>query len=112
VTNTVLLTTLVSLLVGMVLPALTAVVTKEHLPAWIKQAVLLLLATVTGVLTSLIGAVPTTVSGWLAVLTNIALTFVAALAAQFGLWEHTGAGPAITRATARFGIGPKPPPAA
>lgn len=108
-TTTVALTTLVTLAVGLFLPTLAALVTRETLPEWGKQAVLLFLSTATGVLSSIVGAVPTTVSGWVAVLLNIGVTYVAALATQVNTWEKTQTTARIHRATDRLiGLGKKP----
>lgn len=103
-TSTTVLTTLVTLVVGMLLPALVAVVTKAQLPVWLRQAVLALLAAVTGVLSSIVGAVPSTTAGWVAVLINIAVAFVGALSTQVSTWEQSGGLARIHRATASFGV--------
>lgn len=103
--TTTVITTLVTLAIGLFIPAVTAVVTKDGLAPWAKQAVLLGLSAVSGVLSSIVGAVPTTWAQWSGVLLNIALTWLAALAASASTWAETGGVAKIHKATARFGIG-------
>jgi hypothetical protein len=97
------------MLLGLVFPALIALVTKESLPPHTKVLILLLLTTISGVLSSLLGSVPTTLAGWEHVALNILMTFLAAAAADVAGWKPSGATKAIIRHTSGFGIGPKTP---
>lgn len=104
------LSTLISLLVGTGLPLLTAVITKETLNPKLKALVLILLASITGVLTSILGSLPTSLSGWEHVLLNILAAFIAAAAADFKAWDPFGTVVSIHKATSKFGLGPPAPP--
>ena len=106
--------TLLSLAVGVVIPGLVALVAKQHAGNGTKALLSALLAAVSGSLTGAIAATPHGWAGWEAVLWQIAIAWVAAGVAYFTGWKPSGAAPAIAKATARFGIGPKeptPPPA-
>lgn len=99
------LSTIITMLIGLLLPMLITLVTKERLPAHIKVLILLLLSTVSGVTSSLVGSVPVTLTGWGHVALNILMTFVAAAAAQIAAWEPSGALKAVEGRTAKYGIG-------
>lgn len=98
------LSTLIALLVGTVLPLVTATITKDTLNPKLKALVLILLASITGVLTSVLGALPTSLSGWEHVLLNILAAFIAAAAADFKAWDPFGTTAAVHKATSRFGL--------
>lgn len=79
---------IISLLVGSVLPLLTAAVTKASWPEWLKQLLLALLSTLTGV------GVELQQSGGPAasvVIANAATAFATAVAVAAGTWKPTGA---------------------
>lgn len=101
--------TILTMFVGLVLPALIALITKETIPDHIKVLFLLLLSTASGVLSSLVGAVPRSLGEWGHVALNILMTYVASAAADIAGWKPSGATKAISRATANIGIGPAPP---
>jgi hypothetical protein len=93
---------IISAVVGVFLPALVALVTKEHLPTLPKQVVLILLASVTGVASGLAGSPPSGLNQWEHVGISILIAFVAAVQSQFGASEvHAVVG----RKSASFGIG-------
>lgn len=98
--------TIIAMVIGFGIPALTAVVTKEALPKPVKVLILLFLSTATGVLTSVIGSPPANASGWGHLVLNIFLTFAVAASSDVGVWEKSGADAAIHRKTDRLiGIG-------
>lgn len=104
---------LITSLVGLIIPALVALVTKETLPQWAKALILLLLSTASGVLAGLTGNPPATWAQWQAVLAAIVVTFVSAAASEFSIWAPgTGAlahlRAVIDRHTGRVGIGASP----
>ena len=99
--------TFVSMLVGLGIPALVALITREALPAKVKALLLLLLSTATGILSGLVTNPPQSWSTWEHVLLNIVLTYVAAAASLIAGWIPTGANKAIERATDRIGFGPR-----
>jgi hypothetical protein len=94
------------MLVGLVLPAVIALVTRESLPDHVKVLMLVFLSTVSGVVSSLLGAVPTTFNAWEHVLLNILMTFLSGAAADIAAWRPSGATKRISGATERFGLGP------
>jgi hypothetical protein len=99
--------TIVAMLIGFVLPALAALVTKETLPKPAKVLILLFLSTATGVLTSVLGSLPTTGDGWWHLFLNILMAFAVAASSDQGVWEKSGATARIHNSTDRFlGIGP------
>lgn len=98
--------TLITMVVGLLIPALVALVTKESLPARAKVLIVLLLTTASGVLSGIESAPPSSLSGWEHVVLNILMTYVSAAAATVAPWipgstfvEH------IERLTSDFGIG-------
>lgn len=101
------ISTIISMLIGVGIPLLVAFVTKETLPDRIKVLILLFLSTASGVVSSLVGAVPTTLSGWGHVALNILMTFLAAAAAEVAAWKPLGTTAAVARLSARFGLGRK-----
>jgi hypothetical protein len=98
---------IIAMLVGLVIPALVALVTREGLPTWIKEAILLLLSTATGILTALVTNPPATLSDWEHVALNIIVAFLCAEGSQFAQTKLTTL-KMIHRATDRFvGWGPR-----
>lgn len=97
-------TLLLTFLVGLVIPALVALVTKENLPQWAKTLILTLLSVVAGTLAGLVSTPPSTWAQWKLVLVSIAVAFVGA-ATSGHLWQPALA--SIARATRAFGIGKK-----
>lgn len=100
------LSTIVAMGIGIVIPALTAFITKENLPAHVKVLILLLLSTIAGAVSSLAGNLPTSGSDWAHLALNVLLTFATAAASDVAVWEKSGALAAIHRKTKDFGIGP------
>lgn len=83
---------LITALVGLIIPALVALVTKEKLAPWAKSLILLLLSTTAGILAGLTGNPPHSWTEWKTVIVAILVTFVSAAAAQYAVWEpQTGA---------------------
>jgi hypothetical protein len=103
------LSTIISMMVGLVVPMAIVVLTKATMPAHVRVLVVLFLTTLSGVLSSLLGAVPTTLSAWEHVLLNMLMTYLSAAAADWASWR-TGTATRVARATARFGIGPRAAP--
>lgn len=99
--------TIISMLIGVVIPLLITVITKDALGQPWKQLILLLLTTTTGVLTSITGSLPSTLSGWEHALLNIVMTYISAAVAYLANWKESNTRQAIQRATANIGIGPK-----
>lgn len=104
------LSTLITMLIGVGIPAIIALITKQRLNAKVKVLLTLFFTTVSGVLTSLLGAVPNSLTAWEHVLLNILMTYLAAAAADVAGWIPTGAKKAIEDGTRDFGIGPKTDP--
>jgi hypothetical protein len=102
-------TLLITALVGLVIPALVALVTKEALPTKVKALLLLLFSTASGVVAGLAATPPHSWTEWQAVLVSILVTFVSAAASDVAAWRPTGGTAAVTRATERFGFGPRSP---
>lgn len=95
-----------SLLGGVVVPHLTAVLAKAHAPSWVKVALTAALAAVTGgIATAVAGNGQIEVYGWL---TNMGLAWITALATYPTVTEKLGTTKFLREATARFGIGPAP----
>lgn len=100
------LSTLLSLLVGLGIPALVAFITRESLPEKVKALILLFLSTASGLISALVTNPPTGWSTWEHILLNIVLTYVAAAASLVATWVPIGANKAIHAATDKhFGIG-------
>jgi hypothetical protein len=100
--------TQLSLIIGVIIPALVALVTKKVAPGWVKQLTLLLLAAVGGWFAAAASDTPYTLS---TVLTAIGTTFAFSAANYFGLSEFVYK-PAVTEPTANVGIGRAPAPPA
>jgi hypothetical protein len=58
------LSTIISMIVGVFLPLLVAAITRDALPEKYKVLILAFLSAVSGALTSVLGALPTTLTGW------------------------------------------------
>jgi len=99
------LSTLISMVIGLVLPLVTYAITRDKLNATAKALILLFLSTVTGVWTSLAGAVPTNLTSWEHVLLNLLMTYLMA-AVSYIASQHTTVAARIKTATKGFGIGP------
>jgi hypothetical protein len=96
------------MLVGILIPALVAVVTRQTLPAWFKEAALLLLSTASGIVSAAVTNPPTNLSGWEHVALNILITFAMAEASDLAQ-SKAGTTATLHRLTdRRFGIGPPP----
>lgn len=78
---------LLSLLVGGVLPLLVATVTKASWPEPLKAVLLALLSAATGVGSALLNP---TGADYVTIIANAALAFVAATAVAAGTWKPTG----------------------
>jgi hypothetical protein len=98
--------TVVTMLIGLGIPALIAFVTKESLNAHAKVLLLLFLTTVSGALTAAVGNLPPDLNAWEHVAFNIFITFAAAGIADVSGWTPSGAKAAIHRASSSFGLGP------
>lgn len=79
---------LISLLVGGVLPLLVATVTKASWPEPLKALLLAVLSAATGAGTALTQSGPVS---WSSIASNAALTFISGAAVAAGTWKPTGA---------------------
>lgn len=105
------LSTIVAMVISLGIPLLVTLVTKTALSAPWKQLILLFFTTVTGVVTSLLGTLPTSLNGWEHLLLNVLMAYLAAAVAYLISWKPTGVIDALSRSTKDFGIGPSNPPA-
>jgi uncharacterized membrane protein len=100
--------TVVTMIVGLAIPALLALVTRASIPARAKVLVTLALTAISGVVASVV-TWPSSGSGWLHLLLNVILTFVAAAAADPTLFRRSATASYIAdihNATDRhFGVG-------
>jgi len=94
------------MIIGVAIPLLVALVSRQKLNATVKALLLLLFSTIAGTVTSVLGTLPTTLSGWEHALLNILMTYIAAAGSYLATWKPAGTTAAISRATANFGIGP------
>lgn len=99
--------TLLALLLGTVVPALTALFTRMHASERVKSLCQAMLAAVAGALTGAILAPPPGVSVWLQTGECVLLAWIAAGAAFVAAWKPSGAAHAIAVKTPNFGIGPR-----
>lgn len=94
-------------IVGLLIPILTAVVTKHVASQGLK-------ATVTTVLSALTAAVSVLVAAdghsfaWQAFVNAFVNTFIPAIALYYGFWKPTGLAGSVAAATKSFGLGPRP----
>lgn len=103
------ITTIVSMVIGVGIPALSAFITRETLPPKFKALVVLFLSTVIGVVSSLINELPTTANGWWHLVLTVLMTYAVAAASEVQGWIPLGAVRWIHRKTDKaFGLGPKP----
>lgn len=103
--------TLIALLVGTVIPGLTALVTKDEASDKVKAVVTAGLAAVSGGLTAYLTKAPVGAKGWETFVGTILVTWIASSASYFFGWKPSGAANAISQRTRRWGFGrvPKPP---
>jgi hypothetical protein len=96
---------LLALLLGTVVPALTAIFTRLHASDRTKALLQGMLSAVAGALSGALLAPPPDVAHWLQIVECMVLSWVAAGAAFIAGWKPTGASDALAYRTARFGIG-------
>lgn len=101
-----------SLLIGTVLPGLTALITHESASARIKALLTALFAGVTGALAGFLITPPHGWVEWQQVVSAIAVAWITAIISYVGGWKPTGASVYVARKTARFGLGRPPSMAA
>ncbi len=94
-----------SLAVGTLLPALTALVTKESLSPRVKALVLACLSAVTGVLSGFLVTPPHGTAEWEQIAGAILVAWVTAGASFVAGWQPTGAIKTIETRTSTFGLG-------
>ena len=104
--------TLLSLAIGVVIPAVVALLAKAHASAGLKAFLSALLAAVAGGLNGALQALPHGWTQWEAIGWQVGLAWIMASVAYVSGWKPSGAAPAIARATSRFGFGPAEPTAA
>ena len=104
---------LISVAIGVVIPGLVALVSREHASAALKAFLSALLTAVSGGLTGALAALPHGWHDWQAILWSIFVAWVAAAVSYFTGWKPSGASDRIAHKTANFGVGPRSaPPAA
>lgn len=96
---------LLALLLGTVVPALTAAFTRLHASANTKALANGMLAAVAGALSAGFLSPPKGFGEWEQIALCVLLAWVASGAAFVAAWHPTGASEAIGRRTASFGIG-------
>ena len=72
--------TIVTMLVGLLIPLFVALITKAKLSEPWKALIILFFSTVSGVIASQVGPTPTSLSGWGHVALSILMTYVSAAA--------------------------------
>ncbi|MDE1904849.1 MAG: hypothetical protein KGH75_00175 [Rhodospirillales bacterium] len=95
---------LAALVIGTVLPALTAVVTKDTASAKLKAALTAGIGALTAAVTTALYAPPHGGTAWEELAAAVAVSWAASAVAYFAGWKPTGAVAAIHRRTARFGL--------
>lgn len=89
---------IISLLVGVVLPLLTGLVTTTNVDAGVKAIILLVLSGATSVLTEFVQALTAgTGFDWVATLLAALGTFLVGVGLHFGFYKPTGAAVALQR---------------
>ncbi len=100
--------TIVTMIVGTLIPAAIAFVTRASLPAKVKTGLSLLLVALSGVVATVV-TWPTTSSGWWHLVLNVLMTFATAAAADPSLWGKPVTSSYVVtlhaRTDRRFGIG-------
>lgn len=80
---------IVSVIVGTVIPLLTALVAKEHWARDLKGVITLVLSAVSGLLSQFLESLQTNNDfHWKAAVLSAAATFLWALATYFGIWKN------------------------
>jgi drug/metabolite transporter (DMT)-like permease len=95
---------LVALLVGTVLPALTAVFTRKTASPRVKAIVTAAMSTLTGIILTASSSPPHGWHAWEELIVVSLLSWASASAAYWFGWKPTGAADKIATATSRFGI--------
>lgn len=91
-----------SILTGIVVPLLVAVVVKIDAPPAVKAITNGLLAAVAAWLANVIPGAPIS---WKTAITTIGIAWASSVVSYFGLWKPTGTTDGIAAATSNFGIG-------
>lgn len=101
---------LISLALGLVIPALVAVVTKTHASVALKALLTAMLSGLAGGLNGALSALPANWGAWEAILWQIALAWIAAGVTYLTGYVPSGADALIHRITEPFGLGRVAPP--
>lgn len=100
--------TVITMIVGTVIPAALAVITRASIPAKAKTVVTLLLTAISGAVATIV-TWPSTGNGWLQLVLNVLLTFATAASADPSLWGKVTATTYIAgihnKTDRHFGIG-------
>lgn len=96
---------LVSVLVGVVLPGLIALITRQHASDALKAFLTALVSAVSGGLNGALASLPHGWHSWEAILWQIFIAWVAAAVSYFTGWKPSGLSQRIARSTANFGLG-------
>jgi len=97
-----------AVVVGVIIPGLTAVVTREHASDRLKGLMTGLLSGLSGGLLCAFTSPPVNVREWVLVLEVIGLTWVSAVVSYLLAWKPSGASKAVAAATSGFGVGGDP----
>lgn len=97
--------TIVTMLIGLGIPLLVALVTKARLSAPWKVLISLLLTTASGVVASQVGASPPSLSGWAHIALQILMTYLSAAVSYLATWKPSGVAEKLNRSTKDFGFG-------
>jgi|SRR6478735_6167461 hypothetical protein len=101
---------LINAIVGIVIPALVALLTKAAAPDWVKAVVNLLLAAIAGVLTPMVASGTDDID-WKVTGLTILQVFVLSVVAHYGLLKPTGltGGAGVISQAVPGGVGPTDP---
>lgn len=99
------LSTVITMLVGLGIPLLVALITKARLGAPWKVLISLFLTTASGIIASQIGESTSTLSGWGHIALSILMTYLTAAVSYLATWKPSGVAEKLNSSTERFGIG-------
>lgn len=91
-----------AVLIGVVLPLLTGIVTKANASSSLKAVINAGLSAIAGFL---VAVVPGSKIEWRDVVLGVGLTWAISVATYYGLWKPTGTARSVAMATSKFGLG-------
>jgi hypothetical protein len=101
-TNAHLSVTAITLAVGLVIPLITSILSREKAPEWVKYLITAGLSATSGVLVPIIHGGTTT---WDSLVTNVGVAWGASIVSHTGMWLPTGTAAKLEHWTAAFGLG-------